>query len=815
VRNLTQTEATARAAAVRDVSYEIELDLTASDVWYWSTTVVRFTATGEPGLFLELDALTMVEAVLDSTTRLQRVGNRIELAGLRGRHEVRVVARCGFTRSGEGLHRFVDPADGQVYVYANAFLDDAQRFFACFDQPDLKGPVRLSVTAPPGHLVRSNSRGDEADGRFVFEQTAPLSTYMVTLAAGPWHGMTAWHHGIELGVWCRASLAHHFDHEELLQVTADCFDFQQREFGSRYPFGDSYDQVFVPEFNAGAMENPGMVTINDESFVYRSRTTEGARRLRAQVIAHEMAHMWFGDLVTMRWWDGIWLNESFAEFMGLHTTDGGTRFSGAWADFCLGRKAWGYRADQLPTTHPVAGEVSDNRAALLNFDGISYAKGASVLRQLVAFVGQDAFFAGLRTYLAKHAFDNTDLRDLLVELEAASGKDLERWAQQWLQTSGVGTLRPHWDGPELVLVQEGPTLRDHVIQVGLYEDDGRHIVLRDRIPLEVSGPSTPVPGARPADLVVVNDGDLTFAKLRFDEGSRATVLNDLARIADPLARALCWGALWDSVRDGELPARDHVRAVLAAIAAEEDPALAETLLGQAHTSAVLFAPLEEQATLLDKLARFNWAASTIHPGSDLQLVRARAAVQATTDARHLQGLLRGTDVPDGLVVDSELRWLVVRRAAALGQVDGSDIDRELAADRTASGELHAQTAQASLPDAAGKQRMWELLCSGRVTNAQARALGSGFWQHGQDELLWPFVEPYVGIVPSLWERLTPVLAGSLTSRLFPSTLVDEAVHETTGQLLEVPGLPAAARRIVLECRDDLRRALHAQAAARG
>jgi aminopeptidase N len=807
MRNLTQAEAAARAAAVEGVGYDIALDLTHGDVWYWTTTVVRFTATGAPGLFLELDCLTMVDAVLDDDTHLQLDGNRIALDGLHGEHQVKVVARCAYTRSGEGLHRFVDPADGSAYVYANAFLDDAQRFFACFDQPDIKAPVRLSVIAPDGDMVRSNARGRCEGTRHVFDETRPLSTYMVTLAAGPWHGVTRWHDGIEIGVWCRSSLAPHLEHDELLQVTADCFDLQQREFGSRYPFGDSYDQVFVPEFNAGAMENPGMVTFSDELFVYRSRTTEGNRRLRAQVIAHEMAHMWFGDLVTMRWWDGIWLNESFAEFMGLHTTDEGTRFNGAWADFCLGRKAWGYRADQLPTTHPIAGQVTDTRAALLNFDGISYAKGAAVLRQLVAFVGHEAFFSGLRAYLAQHAYGNTDLTDLLVALEAASGRDLHAWTKAWLETSGVGTLRPRWDGEQLVVVQDSEVLRDHVVEVGLYDDDGRQITLRERIPVEVHGAETPVPGATPADLVLLNDRDLTFAKLRFDDRSRESVLSGLARVADPLARALCWGALWDATRDGELPARDHVRAVLAAVAAEDDPSLAETLLSHAHTAAAFYAPPDEQAALLAKLARFNWAASTIHPGSDLQLVRARAAVQSTTDERHLQGLLRGTDVPAGLVVDSDLRWLVVRRAAALGHVDASDIDRELAADRTASGQLHAETARAALPDPATKRSAWERLAAGAVTNAQVRALAGGFWQHGQDALLRPYVDPYVDLVPQLWESLSPVLAASLTGRLYPGTLVDPEVLARTGQLLERSGLPAGARRIVLEHHDDLRRAI--------
>ncbi|MCW2599159.1 MAG: aminopeptidase [Frankiales bacterium] len=813
MRNLTQAEARARAAVLVVASYDIELDLTHGDTWFWSTTVVRFTATPGASTFLELDCLTTVTATLDGRP-ISLQGNRFALEGLGGDHEVKVVARCAYTRSGEGLHRFVDPADDQVYVYAQAFLDDAQRIFACFDQPDLKAVFRLQVTAPKGHLVRSNTRGTANDGLHVFEQTAPLSTYHLTLAAGPWHGEQVWHDGIELGVWCRASLADHLDAQELLEITRQSLDLQQREFGSRYPFGDTYDQVFVPEFNAGAMENPGMVTFADEAFIYRSRTTEGNRRLRAQVIAHEMAHMWFGDLVTMRWWDGIWLNESFAEFMGLHTTEQATRFEGAWSDFCLGRKAWGYRADQLPTTHPVAGDVEDNRTALLNFDGISYAKGASVLRQLVAFVGQESFFTGLRAYLSKHAHGNTDLGDLLVELEAASGRELGQWADSWLRTSGVGTLRPRWDGDDLVVVQGSAVLRDHVVEIGFYDDVDGVVRLRERVPVEVRGADTPVPGARPADLVLVNDRDLTFAKIRFDDRSLATVLPGLARVEDPLARALCWGALWDAVRDGELSARDHVEAVLGGVVAEDDPSVVETLLGQALKAASSFALPAEQDALLERLSEACWSAP-VEPGSDLQLVRVRAAVQATTDTTRLRDLLTGTAVPERLVVDSELRWHVVRRAAVLGELDEAAVERELAADRTASGQLQAEAALASLPDPVTKQRSWDTLIGGKATNAQVRAIGGGFWQRQQPLLLRPYVDRYLDVLPGLWRDRSPQLAGSLTLHLFPSTLIEPDVAKRVGAVLHREDLPAGLRRVVLEQHDDLCRGLAAQARSGG
>ena len=811
MRNLTAQEARDRAAVLDVTSYDVSLDLTKGDVWFRSTTLVTFTASEGASTFLELDCVSVEEATLDGQP-ITLEGNRFRLDGLGGDHEVRVVACCAYTQSGEGLHRFVDPADNKVYVYAQAFLDDAQRFYACFDQPDLKAVFRLAIVAPDGDVVRSNARGQLRDGVHVFAETVRLSTYHLTLAAGPWHGETAWHDGIELGVWCRASLAGHLEAAELFEITGNCFDLQQREFGSRYPFGDTYDQVFVPEFNAGAMENPGMVTFTDEGFVFRSRTTQGRRRMRAQVIAHEMAHMWFGNLVTMRWWDGIWLNESFAEFMGLTTTDEGTRFAGAWSDFCLGRKAWGYRADQLPTTHPIDGPVPDNRAALLNFDGISYAKGASALRQLVAFVGRDTFFTGLRSYLAKHSFGNADLSDLLVELEAASGRDLRAWATSWLQTSGVNTLRPVWNGASLLVRQEGEVLRDHVIEIGLYDDVEGSLLLRERRAVRISGAETAVPGVTPADLVLLNDRDLSFAKIRFDDRSLATVLGGLHRLPDPLARALCWGALWDVARDGELRAADQVAAVLSAVGAELDPSLVETLLSQAIRAASSYAPASEQDALLERIAQQCWDAEVL-PGSDLQLVRVRAAVTATTDVALLLRLLAGEGIPDGLVVDRELRWLVARRAAALGAFSQADVDQELATDRTASGQLQAEAATAARPDAQGKQLSWDLLVGGEVTNSQVRAIGGAFWQRGQTDLLLPYVDRYLEVLPAVWRDWSPQLAGSLTLQLFPVTAVEQGVHDRVEAFLAAGELPPGLRRVLSEQLDDLRRALHAQRAS--
>jgi len=813
VKNLTRDEAVARAALLDVRSYDVALDLTGGPERFGSVSVVVFSCR-EPGAtsFVELDG-QLLSAELNGRPVGPLEGNRLVLTDLQQDNLLTVSARCTYSRTGEGLHRFVDPADGEVYVYAQSFLDDAQRIFACFDQPDLKASVALSVDAPSQWSVVGNARRSARIGnRWEFVPTERISTYLVTVAAGPWHTVAGVHDGIDLGLHCRRSLAAHLDADaaELLEVTAQCLDFQQDRFGRRYPFGDTYDQLFVPEFNAGAMENPGAVTFS-EMFVFRSRTTDDKRRQRAMVVAHEMAHMWFGDLVTMRWWDDLWLNESFAELMGYLTVDRATRFEDTWVDFSASRKAWGYRADQLPSTHPVQGDVPDNRSALLNFDGISYAKGASVLRQLMATVGEEVFFAGVRAYVERHAFANTTFTDLLAELEAASGRDLHDWSRAWLQTSGVSTLRTVVE-QELHVRQESDVLRPHRIGVGAYDRTGDALVLRERVEVDLTGERAPVPVDPVPDLLLPNDGDLTFAKVRFDDRSLATVLADVRRLSDPLARAVCWAALWDACRDAELPAASFVQAVLDGVDGEGDPAVVATLLGQARTAATLYAP--DGTALLDALAeagvRAAWAAPA---GSDLQLTRVRAFAAAAHGPTHtsaVAALLEGSQVPPGLVVDTELRWHLVECLAALGALDDAAVAAELAGDDTAAGRLHALTAQAALPSAPAKERAWERVTGGTaLSNHETAAVAGGFWRYGQDDLLRPYVERYVAELPALWAARTPQVAGTLAQRLFPSTLVEPDVHDRTSAL-ERGELPAGLRRYAAESRHDLRRALTAR-----
>ncbi len=843
MKNLSRDEAAERAALLRVESYEVWLDLTAapSATRFGAGTRVVFECRRDGAdTFVEHAVPVWESAVLDGVPLdLGTVaGNRLPLRGLSaGRHELEVRAVADYSVTGEGLHRAIDPADGAVYLYQQSFLDDAQRTFVCFDQPDLKAPITLTVQAPPDWVVGANTRPSRDGAGWVFASTEPISTYLFTLAAGPYHVERARHGGIELGLWCRQSMRDHLDADDLFTVTRQSFDLQQELFGRPYPFGDSYDQVFVPGFNAGAMENAGMVTFTDD-FLFRSKVTLDRRRLRATVVAHEMAHMWFGDLVTMRWWDDLWLNESFAELLGTLTVDEATGLPGSWAAFSVGRKAWGYSADQLPTTHPVTTEVPDTQSALLNFDGISYAKGASVLRQLMAYVGRDAFFAGVRDYLDRHAWGNTTLADLLDALERSSGRELRAWADGWLRTTGVSTLRPVWDGDALAVEQESPTPRLARIGVGRWDLVDGVLRRRDLTEVDVGAGTTPVPlsGPRPS-LLLLNDGDLAFVKIRFDERSAQTLVRHLQTIDDDLSRALCWAALWDSTRDAELPAWAYVEAVLAGAAVEDDPEQVRTLLSQATTAATRYLPVGSRAEFRRRLADAAWAsAEAAKPGSDLQLVYVKAFLGVAEDER-IDGLLmppeadgpedaagtppasvddRGIPadrVPPGLVVDADLRWLVLHRLAALGRADADRLDAELREDPTAAGERQHAAALAARPLAAAKEQAFAVLTEqAELSNDLARAVAGGFWQYGQEELLRPWAERYFAALPEIWASRGPAVALQITRLLYPQ--LDEPETLTlTDAFLAAAERPPGCRRVVLERRDETARALRAIAAS--
>ena len=801
---LTREEAVARAALLEVDSYDLHLDLREED-GFTSTTTVRFRCT-TPGAstFLELDADLVSFTRNGAAQHPRRDGNRIALDGLAETEELVVVSRGRWSTTGEGLQRSTDPSDGRTYVFSQCFLDDAQQLLACFDQPDLKAPFGLTVDAPEDWVVLSTTRAETPHpGRHEFAETPPLPTYLLCLAAGPWHGVSRVVDGIELSVWCRQSVADLLPADELIGLTAAAMAFQQQVFGRPHPFGERYAQVFVPDFIGGAMENPAMVTFSEERFLPRGRTTDSLRRGRGMVIAHELAHMWFGDLVTMRWWDDLWLNEAFAEMLGFHTTDRAMPFDGAWDEFGILEKAWGYRTDAYPTTHPVTGDVADTGAALSNFDGISYAKGAAVLRQLMAWLGEDVFFAGVRDYVERHAWGSSTLADLLAALERASGRDLGAWADAWLRTTGFDVLRVE-DG---AVVRTGDQRRPHRTGVAAYDEVDGRLVLRDAFEVDVVGARTEVPGLRPADLVLPNHRDLTYCAVRFDDRSLASLRRSLGTLADPLDRVVAGGGLWDSCREAELPAPVFVEAVGEHLAAESDAGLVQALLDQARTAATLWSA--DPAVAEGLHARLLELVAAADPGGDVQLLLVKAAADTATSAEPLVGWLDRGELPDGLALDADLRWHLLAAAAAVGAVDESRIDTELEADRTDGGARGAGRARAALPDQAAKERVWqELVHDPAVSAPRVRTVALGFWQPRQEMSAW--VDRYLAEVPDVVAQRSPAVGPTLARGLFPRTVVDADVLARTDALLAT-SLPGPLRRVLLEAADDLRRAVRARA----
>ncbi len=843
--NLTRDEARARSALLAVESYEVTLDLTTGDKVFRSETLVRF-GSREPAAptWLDLVAPGVHEVVVNGEPRDPAEvhdGVRLHLDGLAASNEVRVVADGAYMHTGEGLHRFVDPVDGAVYLYSQFEEMDARRVYACFDQPDLKASFTFTVTAPAGWQVLSNYpvqgepeplAGDKA--RWRFHPTPRLSTYVTVVVAGPYAGERAEltssdGRTIPLGVYARASMVEHLDADDVLTLTRQGFEHFERAFGHPYPFS-KYDQVFCPEFNAGAMENAGCVTLA-EDYLFRSRVTRAAFEGRANTVLHELAHMWFGDLVTMRWWDDLWLNESFAEWASYACMAEATEFTDAWTAFAAERKAWAYREDQLPSTHPIAADMVDLETVALNFDGITYAKGASALRQLVAYVGEEDFLRGLRAYFAQHAWDNATLGDLVDALEAASGRDLGPWIEQWLRTAGVSTLSAQIeladDGAYAAVAvrqtppEDHPHRRPHRLRVGLFDLTGAGLERRTAVELDVSGELTAVPelsGQRSADLLLVNDGDLTYAKVRLDPRSLATVRDSLGELPDPVARAVCWLTAIDMLRDGELAARDFVTLTLASIRAETSDAIVKRVLPSGRSAVQLYADPDTREQLADRWrAGLRELVNDAEPGSDRQLsfVRAWAAVASgDDDVAFLRELLAGEATLEELAVDTDLRWSLLARLAALGAAGEDDISAELERDPTATGGLRAAYARAARPTMEAKEDVWARCVDGdEVPNAVLWEMVSGFAQPEQRELLRGYVDRYFDGLTRVWSTRTPEMAQNLVTVLFPRLLAEPAtVERTDAWSAGTPEATAGLRRLVSEGRADVVRALRAQAA---
>ncbi|WP_054813569.1 aminopeptidase N [Nocardia arizonensis] len=849
--NLTREQAIERAATVQVENYRIELDLTdgsgkPGEQTFFSRSTVAFTATPGASTFIDIVARGVRSAVLngvalDVSDYDESTG--IPLDDLAGRNELVVEADCEYSHTGEGLHRFVDPADGAVYLYSQFETADAKRMFACFDQPDLKATFDISVTADPTWHVISNGAVVETvraePGHHLFRTTPRMSTYLVALIAGPyaqWTDAYTDDHGtIPLGIYCRASLAEHMDAGRLFTETKQGFGFYHAKFGVPYAFG-KYDQLFVPEFNAGAMENAGAVTFL-EDYVFRSKVTRASYERRAETVLHEMAHMWFGDLVTMKWWDDLWLNESFATFASVLCQSEATEYTNAWTTFANVEKSWAYRQDQLPSTHPIAADIPDLAAVEVNFDGITYAKGASVLKQLVAYVGLDPFLAGLRAYFADHAYGNATFDDLLAALEKSSGRDLSDWGAQWLKTTGLNILRPDFEVDpggrftRFAVVQEGARpgageYRVHRLAIGIYGERDGKLVRTHRVELDLEAAErTEVPelvGVENGQFVLVNDGDLTYCSVRLDPDSLDVVLHRIHQIVEPLPRTLAWSAAWEMTRQAEMRARDFVGLVQRGIEAESEIGVVQRLLMQAHTAIGSYAdPSWATETgwpaFADRLLELARAAE---PGSDRQLAFVNALTGAKLEPRHLDTLaaLREGEPAglDGLVVDTDLRWRIVAALAAAGRIDadGLDtpvIDGELANDNTAAGKRQAAAAATARPIAEVKEKAWAtVMGDDTVPNITARAIVGGFAPAGQAELLGSFVERYFADIPGVWERRSSEVAQTVVVGLYPAWAISEEAVAIADKFL-AGDHPPALRRLVSEGKAGIERALRARA----
>jgi aminopeptidase N len=840
VPNLTRTDAAARAELLAVQSYDLQLDVTdgaghPGEQTFRSITTVEFTSrqTGAD-TFIDLVAETVHSATLNGVeldVSSYTAEGGLPLPGLAEKNTLVVTADCRYSNSGEGLHRFEDPEDGQVYLYTQFEPADAKRMFACFDQPDLKAAVTVHVVAPFDWQVISNTGGRTIEAGpggsqlAHFEPTKRISTYLVALIAGPYARVTDSHEGIPLGLYCRASLAKHLDPDELFRVTKQGFDFFHRVFDYPYPF-DKYDQLFVPEFNAGAMENAGAVTFL-EDYVFRSKVSRARYERRAETILHELAHMWFGDLVTMRWWDDLWLNESFATYISTLCQSEATEYTTAWTTFANTEKAWAYAQDQLPSTHPIAADIPDVAAVEVNFDGITYAKGASVLKQLVAYVGREEFLAGVRGYFRTHEYGNTTLADLLAPLEESSGRDLSEWVDQWLRTSQVNTLRPVYeltgDGRyasftiEQTAVPEHPVLRNHRLAVGLYSEGPDGLTRTARVELDVAGARTEVPelvGHPAADLVLVNDDDLTYAKLRLDERSLATLRTRIGAIPDPLARALCWSAAWDMTRDAELPAREWVQLVLAGVDAETEISVVQSLLARVQTALNSYADPSWAPSGWTMLAAHALASLEAAPaGSDAQLQWSRTFASAARTDEHaevLRGLLDGSRVLEGLVVDADARWAFLSGLVAIGAAGDAEIDAEAERDATATGVRRAATARALRPTAESKAETWQRAFHDEtVPNAVHEAMLLGFWHPAQRNLTAEYVERYFADIRPLWDRRPGEIAKNAVQYLFPPVVEPRTIVAADAWLADEEQ-PPPLRRLIFEGRDGIARALRAR-----
>jgi aminopeptidase N len=841
--NLTRREALTRSSHITVKSYDIDIDIRDAAVspTFRTITTIHFVAAPAGDTFL--DAITaQVHSVklngVDLDVDEVCADSRIALHGLQANNLVEVVADFSYMNTGEGLHRFVDPVDDEVYLYSQFEVPDSRRVFAVFEQPDLKATFHFVVHAPHNWQVISNQAsastlaGEDAT-TWDFKPTPRISSYITAVIAGPYEvirdelvsssGKT-----IPLGIFARASLFPFLDADYIFDTTKKGFVYYEEKFGHPYPF-DKYDQIFAPEFNAGAMENAGAVTFA-ETYIFRSQVSDALRERRVVTILHELAHMWFGDLVTMRWWNDLWLNESFAEWASTLATAEATEWTGAWTTFQAMEKSWAYRQDQLPSTHPIVAKIGDIEDVQVNFDGITYAKGASVLKQLVAWVGEDAFFAGVYQYFSHHQWGNTVLTDFLGELETASGRDLAPWSKLWLETAGVNTLSLDLSVDQAGVItqaavvqtapEEWPTLRPHRLAVGIYASDNSGAVLRShRVELDIDGARSDAPGLvglHRGDFVLINDDDLAYAKIRLDSESLAFAIAHLSHIQDPLARSLVWGSVWDSTRDAEIPPQTFIDLVLGNIASESESTTVRTALGQLSLVVRNYLSPQRRTASLVKVADTLWGLLTAaSPASDTQFQLLKAFSSLASTPEHistLQGLREGAITLEGLSIDQDLQWELLAGLALAGAATQDDVNHALTLDNTSNGAQAAAKARALLPRGEDKQAVFDqLVTTNTMPNAIVSALSMHFASTNDPSVLTPFVDAYFAMLEPLWKERTYKIAEYIAEGLYPRSLIGEPlVTATKAWLASAPDIPAL-KRIVEENLAGVERALKVQA----
>ncbi len=839
--NLTRSEARARAKNITVRSYDISIDLrdARTSTTFRTVTEVSFLADEGSSTFIDAITHTVHSISLNgiSVDTSAADGARIALEGLQAHNTLIVDADFSYTNTGEGLHKFIDPVDDEVYLYTQFEVPDSRRVFAVFEQPDLKATFAFTITAPNSWQVVSNQPTPDptASGElniFEFSPTPRISSYITALIAGPYSvvrdelvssdGTT-----VPLGVFARASMFDYLDSDYVFDITKKGFAYFEEKFGMAYPF-DKYDQLFVPEFNAGAMENAGAVTFT-ETYVFRSKVSDAVRERRVVTILHELAHMWFGDLVTMRWWNDLWLNESFAEWASTIATAEATEWTEAWTTFLAMEKSWAYRQDQLPSTHPVVATINDLEDVQVNFDGITYAKGGSVLKQLVAWVGEDAFFAGVQNYFKTHQWGNTELSDLLAELEATSGRDLVGWSKKWLETAGVNTLRPVIETDaqgiitsfkiEQTAPEDWPTIRPHRLAIGVYEAKGESVERIHRVECDIDGALSDVPamvGLHRGDAIVLNDDDLAYAKIRLDDDSLRFALTNLSRFASPLTRALVWGAAWDATRDAEMPARDYRTLVLANLDSETESTTIRTVLGQLSLVTKIYADPATTADAQEVVADTLWRWTTeADAGSDAQFQFVKAFASLVTHDAHaanLNALLEGTLKLEGLEIDTDLRWELLGGLVLLGVAGEAEIAAALTNDNTSNGQQAAARLRAMRPSAdAKKETFEELVASTELPNLIIRSATMGYNHVNDPAVLDGLVESYFEALLPIWESRTYKIAEYLVEGLYPVSLVNDHIQEATEMWLDTADAPPALRRMVEENLAGVLRAKKAQA----